>query len=214
MLFRSEIMKKTLLSIVLVLGLTTQSHAFFGTLIESMTSVANNMIDSGESVINNGVDTSSETVLGLSDDIGEMADRIGDMADRIVQTEQLLADLTNDIANGRSTTTSSSGGTSTPVYEGSNVLLTTEYGLEVAHDEEPNITYNNDDDEYLLYISTTMKFNSNATSFLIRSNSDLRRVWGQIVSTFSDGAKLFIAIKTIDGNDISNLSNAVLINIQ
>jgi hypothetical protein len=209
-----EIMKKTLLSIVLVLGLTTQSHAFFGTLIESMTSVANNMIDSGESVINNGVDTSSETVLGLSDDIGEMADRIGDMADRIVQTEQLLADLTNDIANGRSTTTSSSGGTSTPVYEGSNVLLTTEYGLEVAHDEEPNITYNNDDDEYLLYISTTMKFNSNATSFLIRSNSDLRRVWGQIVSTFSDGAKLFIAIKTIDGNDISNLSNAVLINIQ
>ena len=43
-----EIMKKTLLSIVLVLGLTTQSHAFFGTLIESMTSVANNMIDSGK----------------------------------------------------------------------------------------------------------------------------------------------------------------------
>jgi hypothetical protein len=211
-------LKKSLFALLLFLGLTTQSHAFFGQLIEGMTSVANNMVDSSETVVNNGIDTSSETVLGLSDDIGSMADRIGDMADkigemgdRIVKTEEIMVDLTTELVNGRQNDNSSA---EKSYYEGETVLLTTEYGVELTHQELPTIEYNNNSSEYLLYIASSPKINSNSTSFLIRNHKDLKRVWGQIVGTFAKNARLFIAIKTIDGNSISNLSNTILINVQ
>lgn len=104
--------------IVLPLALTatliaTPAHAFFDKMIDGMTSVTNNLIDSSESVANNTITTTSTTVLVLSRDIGKMADRIdrmadkiglmadriGVMADRIVTTESMMATFAHKLVD-------------------------------------------------------------------------------------------------------------------
>jgi hypothetical protein len=86
--------------------LATPAHAFFDEIVLGLTSVSNNLIDSGESVANNTIATTSTTVLVLSRDIGKMADRIdrmadkiGLMADRIVFTESMLANFAHKLVD-------------------------------------------------------------------------------------------------------------------
>jgi hypothetical protein len=93
--------------------LATPAHAFFDEIVLGLTSVSNNLIDSGENVANNTIATSSTTVLVLSRDIGQMADRIdrmadkiglmadriGVMADRIVFTESMLANFAHKLVD-------------------------------------------------------------------------------------------------------------------
>ncbi len=89
------------------------AHAFFDKMIDGMTSVTNNLIDSSENVANHTVTTTSTTVLVLSRDIGKMADRIdrmadkiglmadriGVMADRIVTTESMMAGFAHKLVD-------------------------------------------------------------------------------------------------------------------
>jgi hypothetical protein len=99
-------MLKTLLFAAGLLAVSaTPSHAFFDGMVAGLTSVTNNLIDSGENVTITSINTTSTTVLLLSNDIGKMADRInamadkiglmadriGVMADRIVLTESMMA---------------------------------------------------------------------------------------------------------------------------
>jgi len=94
-----------LISIALACAVvSTPSHAFMEAMIQGLTSVTNNLIDSGESVTNNAIDAGADslkTVSGnaglMADRIGVMADRIGFMADRIVTTEGLMAGLAHKI---------------------------------------------------------------------------------------------------------------------
>ena len=83
---------------------STPSHAFMETLILSLASVTNNLIDSTESVTNNSIDAASDGFQTLAsgpgqmaDRIGVMADRIGFMADRIVTTEGIMAGLAHKL---------------------------------------------------------------------------------------------------------------------
>lgn len=94
-------------TMTLLVGLSSPAHAFWGELVEGMTSVTNNLIDSSENVANHTIDATALTIVTLSNDtgkmadriglmadrIGVMADRIGFMADRIVTTEGLLAGI-------------------------------------------------------------------------------------------------------------------------
>ncbi len=58
--------------------------------------------------INTRIDNSEDTMLALSDDIGEMADRIGEMADRILWTELQIGVMADRIVVSENLISSSS----------------------------------------------------------------------------------------------------------
>ena len=144
----------------------------------------------------------------LADDIGEMADRIlvmADkilvMADKIVATEQLMANLVVDVASIKAT------------VEGDNVALPTVVisslnGSTLFAGAAPFIGMNVIVPEYLVYVSSSMTMNSNTMSVLVHNQLELQALWSNLV-TLSDNNKIYVAIKTIDGNVISSLSNVL-----
>jgi hypothetical protein len=105
--------KKTLFAASLLALSASPAQAFFDGMVAGMTSVTNNLIDSGENVTITSINTTSTTVLLLSNDIGKMADRInvmadkigvmadriGVMADRIVLTESMMASFAHKVAD-------------------------------------------------------------------------------------------------------------------
>lgn len=213
-------MKRMMLTIAIIttLMVPVQSFAFFGSMINGMTSVANNMVDGMTETANNGIDTAEETsiemlslmsklsddigimadrILTMADKIGEMADRIGEMADRIVATEQMMADLVESLQSN------ALGINGEEVVE--SVVLDA-----ALNGSTPQINLSNGASEYLLYASDTLQMGTDTVSVLIRSNTDLDKFWPMMMEMTTDN-QLFIAVKSVDGNTISSLSNVVLI---
>jgi hypothetical protein len=135
----------------------------------------------------------------LSDDIGLMADRIlvmadkiAEMADRIVQTEQLMADLTQN----NSTTTA-------PTVIISSITQNLLYP-----DQVPEFTVNMPAQQMLIYISSSLTMQSNTTCIVVNTPSELALQWAELKSLAAHN-KIYITVKTINENQISSLSNVL-----
>lgn len=204
----------------------TVQAGFFTSMVDGMTETTNNMIDGATETTNNAIDTSGdvmaqmlELISKLADDIGVMADRIGEMADRIltmadkigemadriVETEKIMTDTMvqmqsqmNELATNNNT------GAVT------QVTLETEYGATVYG--VPQIVISDGASEYLLYVSGAMQMDDKAVSVLIRSQADLEKLWPQLSPLATDG-QVYVAVKSINGGNISSLSNVVMLQL-
>jgi hypothetical protein len=208
----------TALVFIFLLPVNSQA-SFLSDMMREMGSVANNMVDGMTSTSNNMVTQAGNTASGmmdlmskLSDDIGlmadrigVMADRIGEMADRIVETEQLMADMVVELQENTFGNNDNDQTTS--------VILLTESGTTVFDGEIPEISTSDQSNEYQLFVSKNFGMDSNTVSFLIKSHEDLEELW-PTMTEITNSEQLYIAVKTITGNTISNLSNSVLINLQ
>jgi len=203
-------MKLKLISLLLVLGFILPSNAnafFFSNMIDGMTSVANNIVDGATEV---SVDM-LELFEALADDIGEMSDRIldmadkiGEMADRIVATEQLMANMMVDIATIKNNTASST--------TSENIIILKDSTQEILYTSDaPLFTISNQTSEYLVYVSSSMTMTTNTVSILVHNQEELESLWNNLESLSSD-SKIYIAVKTIQDNKISSLSNVLTYN--
>ncbi len=148
----------------------------------------------------------------LADDIGEMADRIlemadkiGEMADRIVATEQLMADMVVELAQINASIAELNG-TSAPTVLITSDVLTINTGV------APTFTISTTTPEYVVYVSSTLVMGTNTTSIIVHNNDELQAQWAQLETLSTDG-NIYIAVKTIDANTISSLSNVLTFNI-
>jgi glycerol-3-phosphate dehydrogenase len=131
----------------------------------------------------------------MADRILVMADKIGEMADRIVQTEQLMADLTQNLAESSATTTPTVIISST-----TQNLLDTE--------QVPEFILNMPAQQMLIYISSSLTMQSNTTCIVVNTPSELALQWAELKSLATNN-KIYIAVKTINENQISSLSNVL-----
>jgi len=136
----------------------------------------------------------------LSDDIGLMADRIlvmadkiGEMSDRIVHTEELLAELNKNNTNANTVPT---------------VVISSNSQSVLYANQTPNFTLNTEAPQMLIYISSSLTMQSDTISVLVNNPSDLEQQWSEL-KTLAHNNKIYIAVKTIDGNTISSLSNVL-----
>jgi len=196
-------------SIILVVSivLPLNAHAFFlSDMIDGMTDVTNNLIDSGTEVSKEML----ELFGALADDIGEMADRIllmaeeiGEMSDRIVATEQLMADMMVEITAIRNNT---SGGIDTPV---ATVFITQdEFQTTLNNGEVPVFQLSDNSSQYLLYVSSSAIMNTDTTAILVKDSNDLETRWNDL-QALANNYKIYVAVKSINENDISSLSNII-----
>lgn len=203
-----------LLFIVMTL-IPLQAQAFFSTLIEGSTSVANNMIDSSEtstlemialtSKLSDDIGIMSDRILLMADNIDKMADKIGVMADRIVTTEAMMTTTLvrmEALALGHNITTQNSA-----------IILQTPYGSSATYNEAPTIVLSNNATQYLLYVSNSPRIDAvSQSAVMVTEESTLNMLWTDLVAGDED-AKVYIAVKTIEGDTLSDISNAVLINL-
>lgn len=194
-------MKTKLMSVLLVLGLLLPMNAnafFFDSMVNEATEVSVEMM---------------QTIKKLSDDIGlmadkilVMADKIGEMAERIVETEKIMAEMATDIAEIKNNGTSTSG---TPTIEG--VYLIQGYQTTLYRGEAPRFEMSQNSSEYLVYVSSSMTMNTNTVSVLVHNQSELSELWSQLEALTADH-KIFVAVKIIENNSISSLSNVLSYN--
>ena len=139
----------------------------------------------------------------LSDDIGVMADRIGDMADKIVLTETLLSQTLLTIT-GNTTLTNAV------------ILLSPLDSTTASKTIASTLTLSDSASQYILYASKSPTFSeTNSIKIYIDSTDTLSRSWTQVsdfAATNSD--VIYIAIKSINNNIISTLSNGVKLTLQ
>jgi len=140
-----------------------------------------------------------QLVSKLSDDIGLMADRIlvmadkiGDMADRIVHTELLLTDLNTSTKPCSTNLGSISANSKTVLYA----------------NQVPEFSMNIQAPQMLIYVSSTLTMQTDTISVLVNNSSDLEQQWAEL-KTLATNNKIYIAVKTIDANTISSLSNVL-----
>ena len=136
----------------------------------------------------------------LSDDIGLMADRIlvmadkiGEMADRIVHTEEIMAELADNGSNNSTAPT---------------VIISSDSQSVLYGEQTPTFTSNVEAPQMLIYVSSSLTMGSDTVSILVNNPSELATQWQALKSLATDN-KIYIAIKTIDGNVISSLSNVL-----
>jgi uncharacterized coiled-coil protein SlyX len=141
----------------------------------------------------------------LSDDIGVMADRIGTMADRIVATEKLLSETLLALTGSTSNTLSNTAVMTAPL-DSSTASKTT----------APTITILSAPTAYLLYASTSPKFEQSKSIVLyIDSDATLSTSWTRVSElAATNGDVIYIAVKSINNNLISALSNGVKLTLQ
>lgn len=214
-------MKTKIAAIFLVVGFMLPVNAnalFFNSMVQGMTSVANNMVDeAGEvssemmqlmSKLSDDIGLMADRILVMADKIGEMADRIlvmadkiGEMADRIVATEQLMADMMVDIADIKKSTSTNSNLT--------EVFITQLEGQDVLDEGTvPVFNMSKQSSEYLVYVSSTMTMTTNTVSVLVHNQSELEALWSSLDDLASDN-KIYIAVKIIEDNSISSRSNVL-----
>jgi len=207
-------MKTKFVSLILVVGFILPVNAnafFFKSMVEGMTSVANNMVDSSTQISSEMLDLFG----ALADDIGEMADRIlvmadkiGEMADRIVATEQLMADMMVQLAQINNNTAgmlTGNGGTTSPLP---TLIISSANGETLTPGQAPVFTPSHEAPEYLAYVSSTLAISSTTTAILVHSNEELADKWSEL-ETLSKNGKIYLAVRTIDGANISSLSNVL-----
>lgn len=189
-------MKKILVRCLLVIGVLG-----FNGFAETVTYDSYLDIKDEMDKLNISVVDQQKLVSKLSDDIGLMADRILEMSDRIVTTEDLLAQtLTTLLANPELSGESSANATALTSPSDNTIV-----GVSIA----PTITMIPAATVYLLYASTTPTFSAgNTISIYIDSNEALTQKWSQVAS-FAGSTTIYIAVKRINGNTISSLSNGV-----
>jgi len=212
------------------------SFAFFGSMFEPMTemikqsgSVANNIIDTGESSFSEMVQLTSK----LSDDIGqmanrilEMADKIGEMADRIVKTEEILAQLLENMTAG-----GQNGLNSDDLIERLDrieQLAEGEFASVLSIEETlafsgfgPELSISNNPKSYMLYISYNGLFSEGKTMVTrvdVDESGSYNSAWENSVNTLTESNTtdtLSIAVKAIsESGAVSPLSNSVQITLQ
>lgn len=197
-------------SISFFLMIAANSHAFFDSsdnLIDSVENTANNLIDEKGEITSEMIlliSKLSDDIGLMADRIGEMADRIGEMADRIVATEQLMAEFVLALQENKLDAGAGS--------DNDAVILFTPYGTTLYGGELPVIETSNNATEYLMFASPEVTIGDNAASALIPNANDLVEQWPGLASLAVDN-KLYIAVKTIDGNNLSSLSNSVLLRL-
>ena len=188
-------MKIKIFSIVLALSILLTSNAtasfFSGSstpTLQSLTTLVSKLSDD--------IGTMADRILLMADEIGEMADKIGDMSDRIVHTEEMMADLTRDLAETNNNTTTT------------QVIISSNDQSVLSDNDIPNFTSNSDAPQMLLYISSSLTMTTDTISILVTDTSDLAQQWNQL-KTLTNNNKIYVAVKTIDGNQISSLSNVL-----
>jgi len=150
------------------------------------------------------VTNQQKLVSKLSDDIGTMADRIGTMADKIVKTEDLLSQTLLTITGNKTLT--------------NTVALTKPLDSTTAQkNTPPTIELSDNATTYLLYASTDAKFDR-AKSLIIyvdTSNDTLKNSWSQVADLAgTNNDVIYIAVKSINNNVISALSNETKLTLQ
>ena len=188
-----------LLATSLLLPLSANAFFFDTTPEETTTTVVESTVDFSQVLL---------LIQALADDIGEMADRIlvmadkiGEMADRIVQTEEIMADLAVDIAEIKANTS----GTTTAV---DGVYITQGFQTTLFSGEAPAFVMSATSSEYLVYVSSSMTMDTNTISVLVHNPAELAAQWSYLESLASDH-KIYVAVKTIENNSISSLSNVL-----
>ena len=166
----------------------------------------NKSIDNLETSVTN----QQQLVSKLSDDIGVMADRIntmadkiGTMADRIVTTEKLLSDTLLTLTGNKSLT--------------SSVILKKPLDSTTASKATaPDIELSDSASTYLLYASKDTKFQrDNSIIIYIDSSSTLSNAWQQVANLASSNSDVvYIAVKSINNDVVSALSNSVKLTLQ
>jgi len=149
------------------------------------------------------VTNQQKLVSKLSDDIGTMADRIGTMADRIVVTEKLLANTLLTLTGNSS-------------LENSVVLTSPLDSTTASKSTAPNITLSNSASQYLLYASTDANFQRAKSLVIYIDSSDrLTKAWAQVANLAANNNDIiYIAVKSINDNVVSTLSNSVKLTVQ
>jgi len=198
-------MKKKIASIVLAGSLMLPINANAGVLeamVNGMTTVSIAMVDGATS-------TSTDMLklfAALADDIGQMADRIlvmadniGEMADRIVYTEIIMAGLANDIAGINNTVSAATA----PV-----AILTQGFFTTLYSSDTPEFTLNSTPNEYIVYVSSSFNMTNNKQRVIVKNKSEFDAKWSEL-RTLAQNNYIYLAVKTIDGNGISSLSNVI-----
>jgi len=205
-------MKKKLVGLVLAVSLMVpvSANAFFlKSMVEGMTSVSNNMVDGATEVSVQML----ELFEALADDIGEMADRIldmadkiGEMADRIVATEQLMADMMVELSAIRN---AQGSGSATCTAATDTVFISQDdYQTTLYNGEAPRFQISDGSSQYLLYVSSSAIMNTDTTAVLVKSSYDLDTRWKDL-QALANNYKIYVAVKSINGNEISSLSNVI-----
>lgn len=195
-------MKLKLAAIFFALTLLLSSNAtasFFNT----TTTITTEMITL-ISKLSDDIGIMADRILDMAGEIGKMADKIGVMADRIVHTEEMMAQLTIDMATLSANTSQASQTTPT-------LMLANTGSSTLGIDEAPAFTSSISTDEMLIYVSSSIGMNTNTISVLVTPNDPLTSKWKELQTLAQDG-KIYIAAKTIDGNTISSLSNVLTYN--
>lgn len=200
-------MKKKLISIVLAISLLapiTANAGFLKTMVESwgftLTLTASDTLNLFGALADD-IGEMADRILLMANEIGAMADKIGVMADRIVVTEQLMADMTVELAQV-SASVASLEGTAAPT-----VLISSDT-LTISVDEAPRFTISTTTPEYVVYVSSTLIMNTNTTSVIVHNYDELQAKWAQLKALAVNG-QIHVAVKTIDNNSISSLSNVL-----
>ncbi len=179
----------------------------------------------------------SDDIGVMADRIGEMSDRILIMSDNIVETEYMLADISNtlihqdtlmlaqtevlvDIADNISHLDSTFSHLDSVMSAGSNccpacpnITITDDDGGHLpTPNQAPHFTINNPTSSYLVYVSSNVIMSENTSiPILVHDYTELNDQWANLnlldALGLSSGNNVYIAVKTVDGNVISNQSN-------
>ncbi len=192
-------MKLKLAAIFIALTLLLSSNAT-ASFFNSTTTITTEMI-SLISKLSDDIGIMANRILDMAGEIGEMADKIGVMADRIVHTEEMMAQLTLDMATLSANSSQTQQNTPT-------LILTNAGSATLNANEVPAFTSNISSDEMLVYVSSSIAMNANTISVLVTPNEPLSTKWQELQTLAKDG-KIYIAAKSINSNTISSLSNVL-----
>jgi len=175
----------------------------------------------------------------MSDDIGTMSDRILVMSDNIVETEYILADISNTLihqdtlmlaqtavlvgmADNISHLDSTFSHMDSVMTAGTNccpacpsiTITDDDNGQLPTPNQAPHFTINNPTSSYLVYISSSVIMSENTSiPILVHDYSELNNQWSNLdllnALGLSGGDNVYIIVKTVDGNVISNSSNVL-----
>ena len=199
-------MKKQLVALSLTAALLIPVNANAG-LFSSMYDIPSQMMEL-MSKLSDDIGLMADRIGQMGDRILVMADKIGEMADRIVQTEEIMTNTMLQMQENMNTPASSNG-----LAQTNNVLLLTPSHTAATTDIAPDILLSDNASSYLLYISTSPMIDAvNTSSILVQEASSLDTLWHDAVSKTAANT-LYIAVKTLQDNQLSTLSNAVAIDI-
>ena len=175
---------------------------FFITNVNAET-VTCDSLDAGISNLGTTVTDQQALVSKLSDDIGLMSNQIEAMADKIVLTETLLSQTLLTI-------------TGNATLSNAVMLLSPLDSTTASKTEAPSLTLSDSATQYLLYASKSPTFSdAQSIKIYIDSTDTLSRSWSQIVEFgATNGDVIYIAVKSINNNQISSLSNGVKLTLQ